>query len=241
MPAANCVLIALSTAGDGSFPLAPPVITYALIALTSITSVMAFQNRTMMARCLFVPYIIRRNNNEWHRFFSHALIHKDWIHLLFNMYVLYGFGTITEETFYSIFGHGKGMLFYSLLYVGGILLSSFPDFEKHKDNGHYGSLGASGAVSAVVFSFIFIYPVAGMSLLMLPFRMPAFVFGALYLTAESFLEKRGGTGVAHSAHFWGGIFGIVFTLALKFELGYHFVEQVRDYINYYLYGIGEIN
>ena len=214
-----------------------PIISYIIIVLTVIPSLMAFQNPGLMSRNLFVPYIIRRNKNEWHRFFTHALIHANWPHLIFNMLALYWFSAVTEISFYQIFGHAKGMLFYVLLYVGGIVLSSFPDFEKHKDNGRYGALGASGAISSVVFSAILIYPTMGMSLLMLPIQMPAFIFGILYLTASSYLAKKGNDNIGHSAHFWGGVFGIVFTLALKFDLGHNFVEQVREYINFHLYGI----
>ena len=217
-----------------------PVITYAIIALTCITSLLAFQNSSLKSNSLFIPYIIKRNNKEWHRFFTHALVHADSMHLIFNMLSLYWFGQVTELAFYELFGHGKGMLFYVLLYVGGVVLSSFPSFEKHKDDSYYGALGASGAVSSVVFSAILIFPTMGMGLLFLPIRMPAFVFGLIYLTASSYLAKHGRDNIGHSAHFWGGVFGIVFTLALKFHLGSDFIQQVKEYINFHLYGVQDI-
>ena len=82
---------------------------------------------------------------------------------------------------------------------------------------HYLSLGASGAVSAVVMSFIIINPLAELSLLFIPISFPAFVFGILYVAYEIYMDKKGGTGVAHDAHLWGALFGVVFTVTVHFQ------------------------
>jgi membrane associated rhomboid family serine protease len=74
----------------------------------------------------------------------------------------------------------------------------------------------------------------GLSLLMLPFSMPAFVFGIIYLVASSYMARHGNDNIGHSAHFWGGIFGILFTLLIKFELAAAFVFQVREYLNQFI-------
>ncbi|MEW6467547.1 MAG: rhomboid family intramembrane serine protease [Bacteroidota bacterium] len=210
-----------------------PILTYLIIGFTCLTSLMAFQNQSLFIKYLFMPYQMRRSG-EWYRFFTHAFIHANWPHLIFNMLSMYWLGEITELTFYAMFGKFKGMLFFILLYAGGIVLSSFPDFEKHKNNAYYSAVGASGAICAVVFAFILIYPVQGLMIFPFPFYIPAFAYGILFLTVSSYLAKRGGDNIGHSAHFWGAVFGFVFTLALKFELGAGFVDQVRSYISEHL-------
>lgn len=189
-------------------------ITFIIIGMTCLFSIPAFQNRELFGKFLFNPYIIHRNK-EWWRFFTHAFVHADWMHLIVNMYSMYLFGLIVEETFVDVFGTEKGVLFFILLYVGGIMLSSYPSFEKHKNNAGYNAVGASGAVSAVVFSSILVYPQMTLALLFLPIPMPGWIFGILYLTYSWYMGKKGTDNIGHDAHFWGAVFGIVFTATIK--------------------------
>src|SRR5437016_4897093 len=127
------------------------MITILIILINVVLSFIAFGNRQLFTKLLFSPYIISKNK-EWHRFFTHAFIHADWGHLLMNMFVLYSFGTQLENYYFEDLFGSKSIFYYTLLYVGAILISSYPSFEKNKDNFNYNSVGASGAVSAVVFS-----------------------------------------------------------------------------------------
>lgn len=171
------------------------------------------------------------NYQKWYRCFSHAFIHADWMHLAFNMYVLYMFGAsvTTEKIGYvshlslepmlvNDFG-AKGYLYFGCLYVGAILFTSTISIIRHKDNIHYNSLGASGAVMAVVFGYILLHPTAELGLIFLPIYIPAYIFGPLILVIEYFLSKRGRTGIAHDAHIAGAIFGIIFMTIID----YHYI------------------
>ena len=175
---------------------------------------------------LSVQMISKRK--EWWRFFSHGLIHADWMHLIFNMYALYIFGRGVEAMYSNdeIFG-AKGPLFFILLYVGGLLMSSLFSYEKNKENIYYNSLGASGAVSAVIFAYIILAPTSKLGFMFIPVPIPAYLFGLIMLGIEHYLSKRGNTGIAHDAHFWGAVYGAVLTIVLKPELFMDFINQIR--------------
>jgi membrane associated rhomboid family serine protease len=113
-----------------------------------------------------------------------------------------------------------------LLYVGGIMFSVLFDFGRHKNDIGYNAVGASGAVSAIVFASILLYPAGGVYLFFIPIEIPSPVFGILYLIYSVYMGRRGGDNIGHDAHFWGAIFGIVFTLALKPQLALDFVNEI---------------
>lgn len=131
------------------------------------------------------------------------------------------------EKAYSVFFSGMGPLLYLLLYLCGIVFSSLPAYKKYKDRPEYRAVGASGAVSGIVFTSILINPVASVYILFIPFGIPAFLFGVLYLVYEAYMIRHSRDNVAHDAHFWGALFGIVFTIAFKPVLAVMFIEQVR--------------
>jgi len=201
-------------------------ITYLILGITILISIKAFDDASFKAKWLMNPYDVI-HYKKWYRIFSHAFIHADFMHLGFNMYVLWMFGVQAtynggnpnylislEPSFVNDFGV-KGYWYFFLLYVGGIAFSSLYSLYKHQDNPHYNSLGASGAVSAVIFGAIILNPTAQMGLLFLPFYIPAYIFGPLLLVGEYFMAKRGGTNIAHDAHISGAIFGIIFTIAIN--------------------------
>jgi membrane associated rhomboid family serine protease len=167
-----------------------------------------------------------KHKNQTYRFFTHAFVHADWIHLFVNMFVLYSFGTAVESFFGEIFGN-KGIVYFIILYLGGILFSSLPSYGKHQSNPYYSSIGASGAVCAVLFSSILIQPMAGIGLLFIPIHIPAFIFGPLYLTYEAYGSKKLNDNIGHDAHFWGAIYGIVITLIFNYRIGIMFIEQIK--------------
>lgn len=189
-------------------------ITLLLIIATVALSVPAFNNQGLFYKLDLDAYQIH-HRKEYHRFLSHAFLHADWGHLAVNMYVLYAFGRMVEDHFQYYF-HGRWVLYYSMLYLGGILFSALPGFSRNKDNPSYHAVGASGAVSAIVFAFILIEPFGKLGLLLFPFfKLPAYAFGLIYLAAEIYLDRRGGSRIAHSAHYFGAIFGLILTFILK--------------------------
>ena len=188
-------------------------VTNLIIAITAIISIIAFGNRELFRRLAFNAYDIKHFKNSY-RFLSYALIHADWIHLLINMMVLYSFGQVTESYYGFYFGM-KGILYYGLLYIGGTALSTLPSYGKHKDDYSYTAVGASGAVSAVLFASIVFVPLGKIMIFPIPIGIPAIIFGPLFLIYSAYMNKKNIDNVGHDAHFWGAIFGFVFTIVLK--------------------------
>lgn len=189
------------------------IITLLIIAITAIVSIVAFGNHQLFRRMAFNAYDIKHFKNSY-RFLSYALIHADWIHLLVNMMVLYSFGRVVENYYEILFGT-KGMLYYILLYVGAAALSTLPSYGKHKDDYSYTAVGASGAVSAVLFASIVFYPLGKITIFPIPIGIPAILFGPLFLVYSAYMSKKNIDNVGHDVHFWGAVFGFVFTIVLK--------------------------
>jgi membrane associated rhomboid family serine protease len=202
--------------------------TLIIIIITSVVSLIAFSNGGVFNRLKFNAYAIN-NNREWYRFFSHALIHADWMHLLMNMFVLYSFGGMVED-FYKFYFGSKGILYFLTLYVGSIVVSSIPSYEKHKNNAYYNAVGASGAVSAVLFASILFYPTGKIMFIFLPIPIPSFVFGILYLIYSAYMAKKNVDNVGHDAHFYGAVFGFLLTILFKPKLFMLFINQISEFI-----------
>jgi membrane associated rhomboid family serine protease len=188
-------------------------LTIIIIAITGIVSFMAFQNAELFNRFKFNAYYIKRDK-EWYRFLSHALLHADWGHLIINMIVLWSFGGVVQSIFSYDFG-SIGTIHFLALYIGGALFSTLYDFAKHKDDIYYNAVGASGAVAAVVFASIILYPGGSIYLFFIPIPIPSWLFGILYLVYSAYMGKRAQDNIGHNAHFWGSIFGIVYTLLIN--------------------------
>jgi membrane associated rhomboid family serine protease len=203
------------------------MITYIIIAITAFVSITSMNNPSLQSKMMFNAYMIN-HRKEWYRFFSNGLIHANWIHLGFNMYSLYLFGRGVEQGYTALF-EGRGILFFILLYVGGLAMSSLYSYEKNKNNMYYNALGASGAVSAVVFAFIILAPTAQLGFLFLPVPIPAYLFGLIFLAIEYYLGKRGDDNVGHDAHFWGAVYGALFTIILKPSLVSDFIQQITGH------------
>jgi membrane associated rhomboid family serine protease len=211
----------------------PVSITIIIIIITAVISFMAFSNHELMDKLIFYPPDISQRK-QWYRFFSNGLIHADIGHLAFNMLSLYFFGDLVNQAFSQIFGN-SGTLLYLLMYVSALAVCLIPTYMSNKENYYYRSLGASGAVSAVIFAGILLFPQAPLSFFFLPLQIPGFIFGPLYLIISAYLAKRGGTHINHSAHLWGALYGIAFVIVLSLALhtGFnpitHFVQEVQGY------------
>ncbi|BDQ11210.1 rhomboid family intramembrane serine protease [Sediminibacterium sp. TEGAF015] len=211
-------------------------ITLSIILLTSVISFTGFSNQKVLDDLIFYPPAIT-NRNQWYRFITSGLIHADIMHLLFNMYSFYLFGDLVEKTFVQIFDE-SGKIIYLMLYIVSLIVCLLPTYFNNQNNYHYRSLGASGAVSAVIFAGIFLYPTMGMGIFPIPFHIPGFIFGPLYLILSAYLAKKGHGNINHSAHIWGAVFGIVFllittTFLSKFNAFENFANSIKSYLSVY--------
>ena len=193
-----------------------------IISLNVLISYRSFDNQ-LMEKLLFSPYLIKYNN-QWYRLFTHSWIHADWQHLIFNMASLYFLGDLILNNWLDLYGDIKGTGLFLFLYIaGGVAATIFP-YLKNQDNSSYRALGASGAVSAVIFAAILWNPTMKLGILFIPFPIPAYIFGPLYLLIEYFAMRNIKTGVAHDAHLGGALFGILFVLFLNLDKGKEFVN-----------------
>jgi membrane associated rhomboid family serine protease len=163
-----------------------------------------------------------RQQNQWYRIITHAFIHADWMHLIFNMIALWSFGAFVFNSL-ALMTSSPALHFFAM-YFGAILFSSISDVTKQKNNHHYASLGASGAVSAVIFFSILLNPWTFIYVFFIP--CPGIVFGVLYLVYSNYMSKRGGDIINHDAHFYGAIFGILYPLFVEPGIYKHFFEKL---------------
>jgi membrane associated rhomboid family serine protease len=203
-------------------------ITFLIIIITAAVSILAFNREKMKEDLLFWPYYINREG-QYYRFITNGVLHADAMHLIFNMVSFYSFGMALENyLFKALFGElSRAML--AVLYITAIIVAVIPDYIKYKDKSFYRSLGASGAVSAIVFAAITIQPNMPIQFFFIPFKIPGFVFGICFLILSASLAKKGGGNIGHSAHFWGSVYGIVFTyITARFFAG---VDLIRMFID----------
>ncbi|GAA0880318.1 rhomboid family intramembrane serine protease [Algoriphagus jejuensis] len=202
-------------------------LTTLIIGITAITSILAFNRHEMMDRWMFMPYQIKKRG-QWDRFILSGFIHKDYIHLLFNMFTFYFFGGVVEMFLRYRFGTVVGGILFVAFYLLGIIISDIPTYKKYQGDGHYRALGASGGTAATVFASIIIMPLADICLFGIV-CLPGFVLGVLFLIYSYVKGKRGEDNINHDAHLYGAIFGIVFILILSPSSATLFVEQIKGY------------
>jgi len=203
-------------------------LTTILVIITVAISLISEQKYLLKRKLLFNAHDIK-HSNEWYRWITHGFVHGGFMHLAINMYVFHMFGGIVESTFEQLFAE-MGRIYFLTLYLAGIIVSSISAFIKHQDNAGYNSLGASGAVASIMFVFILFYPTSPLYLFFVPVGIPAFLVGVLYLWYESYMSKRGGTMIAHDAHFWGAVFGLGFIAVLAPSQFQVFVSEVMGYL-----------
>jgi membrane associated rhomboid family serine protease len=163
-----------------------------------------------------------RQQNQWYRIITHAFIHADWMHLIFNMIALWSFGAFVFDVLQYMTSFPA--LHFFAMYFGAIVFSSISDIVKQRDNQYYASLGASGAVSAVVFFSILMNPWTLIYVFFIP--CPGIVFGVVYLVYSNYMSKRGGDIINHDAHFYGAIFGILYPLFVEPTIYSHFFHSL---------------
>jgi membrane associated rhomboid family serine protease len=205
------------------------LITHFILIISIFLSLKAFNDKIFFYQLSFSPYEVK-HNGKWFKVITHAFVHADFTHLIFNMFVLWQFGEAMEITMKNHFGV-LGGIYFLLLYFGGILFSTFISFSRHQDNQSYVSVGASGAVSALIFAGIIMMPEMRLAPIFFPFPIPGFIFGFIYITAEIIMDKVGKTNIAHDAHLLGALFGILFISVLDIQILKDFLAFVKWYIS----------
>lgn len=201
--------------------------TLVIVIITGFISYKGFSDRAFFEKYKHHPYS-EANGKEWIRLLSSGFLHGDWGHLIMNIYVLMMFGNTVEAYFGMLFGKVPGTLMYVLMYLTCIIAADLPTFFKHKDNPSYAAIGASGAISGVVFISILFQPMSGIGIIFIPIFIPAFIFGILYLVYSSWAAKKGGGRIGHDAHFYGALYGMLFIILFHHEIVPRFFQQIAE-------------
>lgn len=199
--------------------------TLGIIILTCLVSIAAFRNSDLMYKLQFNPYLII-HKKQWYRIVTHAFLHADYAHLAINMFVLYSFGEAIEYYFGQFFGTYR-YLYYALLYMGSLIIAPVYALIRHRNNPNYNAVGASGAVSAVVFAAIFFNP-ANKIYFFAVLPIPGILFAILYLIYSYVMSKKSKDNVAHDTHFWGAVFGFFFPMLINPKLIQVFMYQITN-------------
>ncbi|MGA9335423.1 MAG: rhomboid family intramembrane serine protease [Rudaea sp.] len=182
-------------------------ITLIIIAITAIVSFSGFSNAQLVDKLILWPPAVSRKK-EYYRLASYGLIHADLQHLLFNMLTLFFFGRLMEQVYTALLGPFGFLVFYA----GGLIVSILPSYLRNRNNSRYRSLGASGAVSAVLFAFILLQPWAKIIVFVVP--MPAILYAILYVVYTFYMDRQGTGNINHSAHLWGAAYGVLATIVV---------------------------
>ena len=201
------------------------IITIVILVVTCLTSILCFENREWFSRLQFNAYQVAYRK-QYYRMLSHGFVHANWWHLIINMFVFFSFGGMVEG-YYERYAVGGGLA-YAAMYLLAIPLSSLLSLKRYKDNPYYNAVGASGAVNAVLFAFVFLDPWSKLYLFFaLP--IPGIVFAALYLWYSYTMSKKENDGIGHDAHFTGAILGVLFTAILIPDSMANFIVRLLDF------------
>lgn len=200
--------------------------TIGLIVFISLITILAFNMDGMFDRFQLNPKRVYYKR-EWYRLLTHSFLHADWTHLIVNMFVLFFFGSSVERFLGILESRGYiefPMLHYLMLYGGSVVAASIYTLIKYRDDPSYNSVGASGAVSAFIFTSIFFTPWEVLYLYFIP--VPGILFGILYLIYSQVMSRRKRDNINHDAHFYGAIFGFLYPLLISPQLYVFFFQQL---------------
>ncbi len=188
-----------------------------IFLFTIVTSIYAFNDRDLYGKFMLHPYSVAKGR-KWYTLITSGLIHADWMHLFFNLFTFYAFAFKLE----TLLGHWQ----FGLLYFVSMILADIPSVIKHKEHFWYNSLGASGAISAVLFSFILFYPLSSLRIFPLPINIYAIIFGILYLVYCYYMSKQSKDSINHDAHLFGALAGMIITVILVPGIIPHFLQML---------------
>jgi|WetSurSiteA1Bulk_404760.scaffolds.fasta_scaffold00121_12 membrane associated rhomboid family serine protease len=206
------------------------ITTYMLIGFTALISISAFNNSDWFYKLQFNPYQVY-HRRQWYRLLTHGFLHASWTHLIINMLVLYFFGPQVERFLKMALAPELQHLYriiYLLFYFAAIVTASLTSLVKHKNDPWYNAVGASGAISAIIFFFIFFQPWELLYIYgIIP--IPGIIMGVLYLMYSHFMSKRETDNINHDAHLTGALFGFIFPLILNYKLIHYFISQLLSF------------
>ncbi len=182
------------------------IVLLAVLAITVLVSLAAFADESLREKCIFEIRKIR--NGEHYRLLSSGFVHGDIFHLFFNMYALYLFG--------SQFVYFSSPVFFAVIYFVGLVAGSLLTLFVHQNDFFYRALGASGAVSAIVFGTVIFDPHLEIMIFPIPIGIPAYIFGLLFLLYSMYGMKVANDNIGHTAHLGGAVAGYVFTAIAYF-------------------------
>ncbi|WP_256002517.1 rhomboid family intramembrane serine protease [Pedobacter deserti] len=188
-----------------------------IFLFTIVTSLYAFSNPDLYGKFMLHPYSVSRRY-KLHTLITSGLIHADWMHLIFNMVTFWSFGFGLEKVI--------GSVNFAILYFVSLILSDIPTVVRHKNDMWYNSLGASGAISAVLFSYILYSPFTSLYIMLIPIPVWAIVFGPLYLVYCVYASREARDNINHDAHFFGALSGLILTVLLVPGVIPHFLNQI---------------
>lgn len=195
------------------------MLTFLLIAITVGVSWYAFQHPRLAERLLLWPPAVKRG--QYDRLLTHGLVHADLQHLLFNMITLFFFGRLVEQ----VIGALAGPVVFLAFYFSAVVVAILPSWLRHRDDSRYRSLGASGAVSALLFAAILLDP---WMMIFVPIPVPAILYGVGYVAWSWWADRNSMDGVNHNAHLSGAIYGVLFMLMMDRRVGMHFLEALTS-------------
>jgi len=206
-----------------------------IFAITIASSIYALQNQEFARKWMLNPYTLV-HEKKYGQVFTSGFIHADWMHLIFNMlsfnfFAVYVTGGLPLEYMMTEAVGPIGHLYFGLIYMGSMVLGDFSTIYKQKDNPSYYSLGASGAISGIIFSYILFQPTSKIGVFFFP-SMPAPLFAVLYVIFSIYAGRGRNTRINHDAHLWGGLFGFALTIALFPGIFTHFLVEVKHLLNF---------
>ncbi len=203
------------------------MLTYIIIAITVVVSVMGISKPAIVERLSLYPYRIAKKR-EWYRVVTHLFVHGDYSHLFINMFVFWSFGLYIEDSLVWLQTERIVKLVnlnFLLLYMGGGVFASLFDVITKRNKFYYRSVGASGGVAAVLFASIFLNPWSEI-LFYAIIPIPAILFGVFYIIYESYMAKRARGNVNHRAHLLGALYGFIFMMLVDADFFIYFIRQL---------------
>jgi membrane associated rhomboid family serine protease len=204
-------------------------LTYIIIAISVLISFYAFKRPEFLSKLMLSPYQVR-HHQQYYRFISSGFIHADHMHLLVNMFSLFFFGPAVESELHALFG-SSGSIYFLVLYFVGMIVADLPSYVKYRNQKNFNSLGASGAIAAVVFAFIIFKPLQHLCIF-IGICMPGFILGTLYIVFSYLQGKKPHAKLSHinhDAHLYGALFGLVFCIIVYPPSLPEFFEQIMSW------------